>query len=137
SHGLDQHRLDGVRIAAGAFTNLSRDHLDYHPTIEAYLAAKLRLFEDLIVPGGTAVIGVDDCYAAQIFEPAKKRGLKIFTVGEHGADINAVGGLIEGFTQNVTFGHGGRTKQGKKTPLGGLLVHNTPLAAPPPLATPA
>ena len=41
SHGLDQHRLDGVRIAAGGFTNLSRDHLDYHPTIEAYLAAKL------------------------------------------------------------------------------------------------
>src|SRR5579872_1412436 len=58
SHGLDQHRLDGVRIAAGAFTNLSRDHLDYHPTIEAYLAAKLRLFEDLIALGGTAVIGV-------------------------------------------------------------------------------
>ena len=45
SHGLDQHRLDGVRVAAGGFTNLSRDHLDYHPTLEAYLAAKLRLFE--------------------------------------------------------------------------------------------
>ncbi|MDQ2953874.1 MAG: Mur ligase family protein, partial [Pseudomonadota bacterium] len=45
SHGLDQHRLDGVRVAAGAFTNLSRDHLDYHPSIEAYFAAKLRLFE--------------------------------------------------------------------------------------------
>ena len=48
SHGLDQHRLDGVRIAAGGFTNLSRDHLDYHPTLEAYLAAKLRLFTDLV-----------------------------------------------------------------------------------------
>ena len=56
---------------------LSRDHLDYHPTIEAYLAAKLRLFEDLIAPGGTAVIGVDDCYAGQVVEAAKKRGLKI------------------------------------------------------------
>src|SRR5580693_1106811 len=54
SHGLDQHRLDGVRITAGAFTNLSRDHLDYHPNIEAYLAAKLRLFDALIAPGGTA-----------------------------------------------------------------------------------
>ena len=74
SHGLDQHRLDGVRIAAGAFTNLSRDHLDYHPTIEAYLAAKLRLFDDLIAPGGTAVIGIDDCYAGQVVEAAKKRG---------------------------------------------------------------
>src|SRR2546430_3008784 len=56
SHGLDQRRLDGVRVAAGGFTNLSRDHLDYHPTLEAYLAAKLRLFEHLIDPGGAAVI---------------------------------------------------------------------------------
>ena len=54
SHGLDQHRLDGVRVAAGGFTNLSRDHLDYHPTLEAYLAAKLRLFTDLIEPAGAA-----------------------------------------------------------------------------------
>src|SRR5438093_81423 len=59
SHGLDQHRLDGVRVAAGAFTNLSRDHLDYHPTLEAYLAAKLRLFEALVLEGGSAVIDVD------------------------------------------------------------------------------
>src|SRR3977135_2155244 len=50
SHGLDQHRLDGVRIAAGGFTNISRDHLDYHPTLEAYLEAKLRLFTDLVQP---------------------------------------------------------------------------------------
>src|SRR5262249_49575199 len=49
SHGLDQHRLDGVKVSAGGFTNLSRDHLDYHPSIEAYLAAKLRLFEALVV----------------------------------------------------------------------------------------
>ena len=93
SHGLDQHRLDGVRIAAGAFTNLSRDHLDYHPTIEAYLAAKLRLFSDLIVDGGTAVIDVDDCYARQVVEAAKQRGLKIMTVGEKGDDIKLVGGF--------------------------------------------
>ena len=66
SHGLDQHRLDGVRIAAGAFTNLSRDHLDYHPTLEDYLAAKLRLFTDLVAANGTAVIDVDDCYAGQV-----------------------------------------------------------------------
>ena len=59
SHGLDQHRLDGVRVAAGGFTNLSRDHLDYHPDLESYLRAKLRLFEELIVPGGAAVISAD------------------------------------------------------------------------------
>ena len=59
SHGLDQYRLDGVRVAAGAFTNLSRDHLDYHPSLEDYLQAKLRLFDDLIVEGGSAVICAD------------------------------------------------------------------------------
>ena len=51
SHGLDQHRLDGVRLTAAAFTNLGHDHLDYHPTVEAYLAAKLRLFSELVEPG--------------------------------------------------------------------------------------
>ena len=63
SHGLDQRRLDGVQVAAGAFTNLSRDHLDYHPTLEAYLAAKLRLFTDLVVPGGAAVVAADHEHA--------------------------------------------------------------------------
>ncbi|MFY9599869.1 MAG: Mur ligase family protein, partial [Pseudolabrys sp.] len=109
SHGLDQYRLDGVRVAAGAFTNLSRDHLDYHPTIEAYLAAKLHLFEDLIAPGGTAVVGVDDCYADQVIEVAKEHGLKIISVGERGDDIRFIGGSIDGFAQVVTIAHGGRT----------------------------
>ena len=59
SHGLDQHRLDGVRLKAAAFTNLGRDHLDYHPSMEAYLAAKLRLFTELLPPDGTAVVNAD------------------------------------------------------------------------------
>jgi len=59
SHGLDQYRLDGVRISAGGFTNLSRDHLDYHPDLKHYLAAKLRLFRDLLSPGAVAVISAD------------------------------------------------------------------------------
>ena len=129
SHGLDQHRLDGVRIAAGAFTNLSRDHLDYHPTIEAYLAAKLRLFEDLIVPDGTAVIGVDDCYAGQVIEAAKKRGLKIMAVGEHGDDIKLAGGTIEGFAQVVAIMHGGRTYKVKLPLVGAFQVQNAAIAA--------
>ena len=124
SHGLDQHRLDGVRIAAGAFTNLSRDHLDYHPTIEAYLAAKLRLFEDLIVPGGTAVIGIDDCYAGQVVEAARKRGLKIMTVGEHGDDIKLAGGAIDGFAQVITIAHGGRTYKVRLPLVGAFQVQN-------------
>ncbi|HEX3163636.1 MAG TPA: UDP-N-acetylmuramoyl-L-alanyl-D-glutamate--2,6-diaminopimelate ligase [Pseudolabrys sp.] len=129
SHGLDQHRLDGVRVAAGAFTNLSRDHLDYHPTIEAYFAAKLRLFEDLIVPGGTAVIGVDDCYAGQVVEAAKKRGLKIMAVGEHGDDIKLGGGAVDGFAQVVTIAHGGRTYKVKLPLVGAFQVQNAAIAA--------
>jgi UDP-N-acetylmuramoyl-L-alanyl-D-glutamate--2,6-diaminopimelate ligase len=129
SHGLDQHRLDGVRITAAAFTNLSRDHLDYHPTIETYLAAKVRLFEDLVTPGGTAVIGADDCYAGKVIDAAKKRGLKILTVGEKGDDIKFVDGAIEGFTQVVTMAHRGRAHKMKLPLVGAFQVQNAGLAA--------
>jgi UDP-N-acetylmuramoyl-L-alanyl-D-glutamate--2,6-diaminopimelate ligase len=129
SHGLDQHRLDGVRVAAGAFTNLSRDHLDYHPSIEAYLAAKLRLFTDLVAPGGTAVIGVDDCYAGQVVQAAEKRGLKIMTVGEHGDGIKLLGGTIDGFAQAVSVAHNGRTYRIKLPLVGTFQVQNAAIAA--------
>jgi UDP-N-acetylmuramoyl-L-alanyl-D-glutamate--2,6-diaminopimelate ligase len=129
SHGLDQRRLDGVRIAAGGFTNLSRDHLDYHPTIEAYLAAKLRLFEDLIVDGGTAVVGIDDCYAGQVVDAARKRRLKIMTVGEQGEDIKLAGGSIEGFAQVIDIVHGGRRYKVKLPLVGAFQVQNAVLAA--------
>lgn len=129
SHGLDQHRLDGVRVAAGAFTNLSRDHLDYHPSIEAYLAAKLRLFDTLIVPSGTAVIGIDDCYAGQAVEAAKKRGLKVMTVGEGGDDIKLKSGAIDGFAQKIVLAHGGRDYSIKLPLVGGFQVQNAAIAA--------
>ncbi|HMF26562.1 MAG TPA: UDP-N-acetylmuramoyl-L-alanyl-D-glutamate--2,6-diaminopimelate ligase [Pseudolabrys sp.] len=129
SHGLDQYRLDGVRIAAGAFTNLSRDHLDYHPNIEGYLAAKLRLFGDIIAPGGSAVIGVDDCYAGKVADVAKKRGLKIITVGAQGDDIRFLDGIIEGFTQVVTMAHHGRTYKVRLPLVGAFQVQNAGLAA--------
>jgi len=129
SHGLDQHRLDGVRIAAGGFTNLSRDHLDYHQTIEDYLAAKLRLFNELIMPKGTAVIDVDDCYAGQVIEAAKKRGLKIMTAGVHGDDIKLVGGVIDGFAQVVDIAFGGKTYKVKLPLVGAFQVQNAAVAA--------
>jgi UDP-N-acetylmuramoyl-L-alanyl-D-glutamate--2,6-diaminopimelate ligase len=129
SHGLDQHRLDGVRVGAGAFTNLSRDHLDYHPSIEAYLAAKLRLFTDLIVPGGTAVIGVDDCYAGQVVEAAEKRGQKIMTVGEHGEDIKLAAGAVDGFAQVIGLAHGGRPYKIRLPLIGAFQVQNAAIAA--------
>lgn len=84
SHGLDQHRLDGVRLAAGAFTNLGRDHMDYHPTVEHYHKAKLRLFEALLAKGAPAVIFADDPWSAPTIAAAKTAGLEVLTVGRHG-----------------------------------------------------
>ena len=74
SHGLDQHRLDGIDLSAGAFTNLSRDHLDYHPSVDAYFDAKMRLFEDLLAPGHGAVIDVDTEYGEAAAVRARARG---------------------------------------------------------------
>ena len=85
SHGLAQFRLDGVRITAAAYTNLSRDHLDYHGTMEEYLAAKLRLFSDLLSTDGTAVINADADHAGQVENAAT--GKRILTHGARGRDI--------------------------------------------------
>lgn len=88
SHGLDQRRLDGVRIQAAAFTNLTRDHLDYHGTEDAYLTAKLRLFDRLITDGGVAVVNGDARYAEAFASAARQRGLGLIGVGRKaGADI--------------------------------------------------
>lgn len=81
SHGLSQYRLDGVRIAAGAFTNLTRDHLDYHGSSDAYLAAKLRLFEELVTSGGSAVINADSPQAPAVRAAAERRALNVVTYG--------------------------------------------------------
>ena len=87
SHGLDQHRLDGVRVTAAAFTNLSQDHLDYHQTMEAYFAAKLRLFAELLPEGGTAVINARLPQAQSLIEVARKRRQRPITFGGPGSDI--------------------------------------------------
>ncbi|RUX87403.1 UDP-N-acetylmuramoyl-L-alanyl-D-glutamate--2,6-diaminopimelate ligase, partial [Mesorhizobium sp. M7A.F.Ca.CA.004.08.1.1] len=84
SHGLDQRRLDGVKLAAGGFTNLGRDHMDYHPTIEDYHRAKLRLFDALLPKGAPAVIFADDPWSAPTIQAARAAGLEVLTVGRHG-----------------------------------------------------
>lgn len=84
SHGLDQRRLDGVKLAAGGFTNLGRDHMDYHPTVEDYHRAKLRLFDALLPKGAPAVIFADDPWSAPTIKAAQAAGLKVLTVGRHG-----------------------------------------------------
>ena len=86
SHGLDQHRLDGVRIDAAGFTTLGRDHLDYHANEEAYLAAKLRLFKECVAPGGVAVINADAAHAPAVIAVAEPR-LKVMTYGHAGSTL--------------------------------------------------
>jgi UDP-N-acetylmuramoyl-L-alanyl-D-glutamate--2,6-diaminopimelate ligase len=87
SHGLDQFRLDGLTLAAAAFTNLSRDHLDYHGTMERYLAAKARLFEALLPPGAAAVLNADAEPFAGLAAACRARGLRVLSYGRAGADL--------------------------------------------------
>src|SRR4029077_7036708 len=87
SHGLDQYRLDGVTIAAAAFTNITRDHMDYHETFEHYLAVKLRLFSEVVRADGIAVINTDAAHPDRFVAAAKSRGMKVLTVGETGEAI--------------------------------------------------
>ena len=108
SHGLDQCRLDGVRLQAGAFLNLGRDHLDYHPTVEDYLAAKLRLFSHLLQPGQTAVINADGPRAADAIAAATARGLSLMTTGRTGRDIRLIETVRDGFRQRLAVEHQGK-----------------------------
>ena len=87
SHGLDQHRLDGVKVTAAAFTNLSQDHLDYHVDMARYFDAKLRLFSDLLPEGGTAVVNMKLAQAPRLIEVARKRRQRLITFGNSEADI--------------------------------------------------
>jgi UDP-N-acetylmuramoyl-L-alanyl-D-glutamate--2,6-diaminopimelate ligase len=90
SHGLSQYRTEGLPVVAAAFTNLSRDHLDYHGTMEAYFEAKMRLFSDVVVDGGAAVIWADDPLSAEVGEGAAERGLRVLSVGERGEALRLV-----------------------------------------------
>jgi UDP-N-acetylmuramoyl-L-alanyl-D-glutamate--2,6-diaminopimelate ligase len=91
SHGLDQYRLDGVRVGAAAFTNLSRDHLDYHGSTPAYLAAKLRLFGDLLAADGTAVLNADAAEFEVVKSLCAKRGLRVLSYGASGGELRLTG----------------------------------------------
>jgi UDP-N-acetylmuramoyl-L-alanyl-D-glutamate--2,6-diaminopimelate ligase len=129
SHGLDQHRLDGVRIAAGGFTNISRDHLDYHPSMADYLAAKLRLFSDLIERRGAAVIDVDHEHAEAVVACAKQRRLRLLTVGRKGEGIRLLENAIEGFAQRLHVVHAGNDYRLRLPLVGDFQVENALVAA--------
>jgi UDP-N-acetylmuramoyl-L-alanyl-D-glutamate--2,6-diaminopimelate ligase len=108
SHGLDQHRLDGVKLKAAGFTNLGRDHLDYHPTIEDYLKAKLRLFDSLLEKGSPAIIFADDAFSQPVIDAAKTAGLQVLTVGRTGSFIALKRVEHERRRQRAHVEHGGR-----------------------------
>jgi UDP-N-acetylmuramoyl-L-alanyl-D-glutamate--2,6-diaminopimelate ligase len=129
SHGLDQFRLDGVRIDAGAFTNISRDHLDYHPTFEAYLQAKLRLFNDLVHPRGAAVIVADHPHASTVIAAAKNRRLRLLTVGRTGEGIRLTDSSIEGFAQKLSIEHAGNAYSVRLPLVGDFQIDNALTAA--------
>jgi len=101
SHGLDQRRLDGMEFDVVGFTNLSRDHLDYHQTMEAYHDAKLRLFKELMKSGGTCVINMDDEEATPFMFAGLEREATVITVGENGAYFELTSIEPEGYGQRV------------------------------------
>ncbi|MDE2134340.1 MAG: UDP-N-acetylmuramoyl-L-alanyl-D-glutamate--2,6-diaminopimelate ligase [Alphaproteobacteria bacterium] len=107
SHGLDQFRLDGVDIAAVGFTNITRDHMDYHPTFEAYLACKLRLFDELARDGAAAVVNADTDHAQDFIAAAKVHGLKLLTVGEKGDAVRLLARTPRAGGQSLHIAHGG------------------------------
>ncbi|MDR3421133.1 MAG: UDP-N-acetylmuramoyl-L-alanyl-D-glutamate--2,6-diaminopimelate ligase [Xanthobacteraceae bacterium] len=129
SHGLDQFRLDGLRIAVAAFTNITRDHLDYHASFQAYFAAKLRLFESLVEPRGYAVIDADHPHADAVMAAAKARGLSIVSVGRKGTGIRLVETVVDGFAQKVALEHGGRNFRVRLPLVGEFQVENALVAA--------
>ena len=109
SHGLDQYRLDGVLVTGAAFTNITRDHMDYHATFEDYLKAKLRLFTEVVANGGVAVVNSDAEHADAFIVAAGARGLRLLTVGETGESLNLVSRQSKGDAQMLAISHGGRT----------------------------
>lgn len=129
SHGLDQYRLDGVKISAAAFTNLGRDHLDYHPTTEAYLAAKLRLFQELLPAGAPAVVNVDAPRAEDVAAVARRRGLPLITVGETGETLRLANLKRDGFAQALSLVHDGAVYDVKLPLVGTYQVANALVAA--------
>jgi UDP-N-acetylmuramoyl-L-alanyl-D-glutamate--2,6-diaminopimelate ligase len=132
SHGLDQYRLDGVRIVAGGFTNLSRDHMDYHPDVAHYLAAKLRLFRDLVAADGAAVISADHDCSQAVIDAARKRGLRIVAVGREGdagEGVRLVEAEIDGFAQKLMLEHRDRRYSVRLPLVGEFQIENALVSA--------
>jgi UDP-N-acetylmuramoyl-L-alanyl-D-glutamate--2,6-diaminopimelate ligase len=130
SHGLDQYRLDGVRLAAAGFSNLTRDHLDYHGDLARYRAAKLRLFGELLSPGAPAVVhsGLDFTTMSALQEIARRRTLDLRSVGPHGTAIRMLRAVPRAGGQTLELVSGG-TRYEVDLPLAGLFQADNALLA--------
>ncbi|SPJ23893.1 UDP-N-acetylmuramoyl-L-alanyl-D-glutamate--2,6-diaminopimelate ligase [Palleronia abyssalis] len=130
SHGLDQNRLDGVSLRAAAFTNLSQDHLDYHPDLDSYFDAKAGLFARVLPEDGTAVINVEDSKGEAMRLVAEKRGQDILTVGRQAnAALRITGQRFDATGQDLRFTWNGAARQVRLNLIGGFQAENVLLAA--------
>lgn len=135
SHGLAQFRTEGLPVRAAAFTNLTRDHLDYHGTMESYLEAKLRVFSEVVDPDGIAVVWCDDDASSRVAEIASERGLRLLTVGRTGETLRLVGAEPTQLGQTLTVEAEGRTHTVKLPLIGAYQAANALTAAGLALAT--
>ena len=128
SHGLTQYRLDGVALKAAAFTNLTRDHLDYHGSMEHYGQAKQRLFSELLPTDGVAVINADSDHSQDFIAVAQSRKLRVLTFGRKGADIRLNRSVPVAQGQDLTLTVLGQTVE-LQLPLAGTFQAWNALAA--------
>jgi UDP-N-acetylmuramoyl-L-alanyl-D-glutamate--2,6-diaminopimelate ligase len=135
SHGLDQHRCEGVPLAAAAFTNFSRDHLDYHDTMTAYFEAKMRLFEELLPATKPAVIWTDDPRSDEVIERADRAGHEVLTVGRRGELIRLIEQTPTPLGQTLMLAHGGKSHRLALPLIGAYQASNVLTAAALVLAT--
>jgi len=130
SHGLEQRRLDGVRLTAAGFTNFSQDHLDYHESFEAYFAAKAGLFNRVLPEDGTAVVNTDDPMGPEVVAIAEARGCDVLTVGRDGeAALRLVGQRFDATGQEMRFEWNGQARQVRLSLIGGFQAENALVAA--------
>ncbi|WP_347303275.1 UDP-N-acetylmuramoyl-L-alanyl-D-glutamate--2,6-diaminopimelate ligase [Croceibacterium sp. TMG7-5b_MA50] len=135
SHGLSQYRSEGVPVAAGAFTNLSRDHLDYHADMEDYFTAKMRMFAEVVADGGAAVVWADDHWSARAAGVADARGLRVLTVGTAGRFLRLAGRTTTLLGQELVVEHAGTAYTVNLPLIGEYQVANALVAAALVLAT--
>ena len=129
SHGLDQYRAEGVPVKAAAFTNFSRDHLDYHPSMDAYFAAKMRLFDEVVEGDGTAVVWTGDPKSQEVIEHAKRRGLNLITVGPGAETIELVSRTSTPLGQALVLRHAGKEHKLSLPLIGAYQMNNVLTAA--------